>query len=224
MTFLEINLGLSRCFLLPCQDGYLLIDTSMAASKAAFLKALQGLNVTVPQIRWLLITHHHLDHVGFAEEILKESGARLIIHRAGVEQLKSGVMAPHRPVNRRMRLLSAMISAGGRERLPALGGRAEDVVIEGDDDHLLASIGIEGRILHTPGHTRDSISVLLADGHAFVGDAASNSLHVLGTAYRPFVLENPEQVKESWVKLKQAGARVFHPAHGAAFEVEKLKI
>ena len=55
-----------------------------------------------------------------------------------------------------------------------------DIIIEGDNDEFLKGIGIDGVILHTPGHTRDSISVLLSDGSAFVGDAAMNFLRWTG--------------------------------------------
>jgi glyoxylase-like metal-dependent hydrolase (beta-lactamase superfamily II) len=54
------------------------------------------------------------------------------------------------------------------------------MVVSSDDFDLLKNIGIEGKILYTPGHLRDSISVVLSDGNAFVGDAAMNFLNFCG--------------------------------------------
>jgi glyoxylase-like metal-dependent hydrolase (beta-lactamase superfamily II) len=98
-----------------------------------------------------------------------------------------------------------------------------DIVIDGDNGEFLKSIGIDGIILHTPGHTRDSISVLFSDGTAFVGDAAMNFLRWTGVGNRPIYIENIETVYESWRKLREHGARVIYPSHGKPFSAEKLE-
>jgi glyoxylase-like metal-dependent hydrolase (beta-lactamase superfamily II) len=51
-------------------------------------------------------------------------------------------------------------------------------------------------ILHTPGHSQDSISVVLADGSAFLGDAAMNFMRFFGTRYRQICAEDYESVRE----------------------------
>ena len=56
------------------------------------LRALDRIEVEPEQIRYLLLIHNHDDHVGLAARLRRESGARLIIHRAAVEALKRGVM------------------------------------------------------------------------------------------------------------------------------------
>ncbi|MHC4604958.1 MAG: MBL fold metallo-hydrolase, partial [Planctomycetota bacterium] len=89
-------------------------------------------------------------------------------------------------------------------------------------DNLLKGIGIDGVILHTPGHTSDSISVLLSDGSAFVGDAAMNFLRGTGVGHRPIYIEDINTVYESWRKLRERGARVIYPSHGRPFSATKL--
>jgi len=69
----------------------------------------------------------------------------------------------------------------------------------------LRDFGIPGKILHTPGHTQGSISLLLDDGSAFVGDVAMNYFRLLGLKKRPLVAENYEAVFKSWEKLLSAG-------------------
>jgi len=98
-----------------------------------------------------------------------------------------------------------------------------DIIIEGDNDEFLKGIGIDGVILHTPGHTRDSISVLLSDGSAFVGDAAMNFLRWTGVGHRPIYIEDIDIVYESWRKLRERGARVIYPSHGNCFSAAKLE-
>ncbi len=71
---------------------------------------------------------------------------------------------------------------------------------------LLAQIGIPGEILSTPGHSDDSVSLLLDDGSVFTGD-----LTPLEYAWG----EAGELVKASWRTLIAKGARQIFPAHGS---------
>ncbi len=88
---------------------------------------------------------------------------------------------------------------------------------------MLRRLGIAGRILWTPGHTAGSISVLLDDGRAFVGDAAMNFLRLCRTGYRPLYAEDYSQVFRSWARLLEAGARQIYPAHGRPFAAARLQ-
>jgi glyoxylase-like metal-dependent hydrolase (beta-lactamase superfamily II) len=106
---------------------------------------------------------------------------------------------------------------------PPIELSVNDIVIFGDNDTLLKELGIEGEILETPGHSADSISVLLEDGSLFAGDLAMNILKPLGLKYRPIFSEEPEEVYSSWEKVKTAGAKTVYPSHGDPFPIEKLR-
>lgn len=96
-----------------------------------------------------------------------------------------------------------------------------DVLIEDDPVSIYSLTGLKGNILHTPGHSADSISLVLENGHAFVGDVVMN-LPLCGLKKRPFLLESETLVRESWKILLSAGAKNFHPAHGKAFSYKRL--
>jgi glyoxylase-like metal-dependent hydrolase (beta-lactamase superfamily II) len=70
---------------------------------------------------------------------------------------------------------------------------------------LLERIGIPGEILPTPGHSDDSVSLLLDDGSAFTGDLT-----------HPVFIgkEDPAVVSASWQLLRERGATRIYPAHG----------
>jgi len=70
---------------------------------------------------------------------------------------------------------------------------------------LLSNIGIPGEILPTPGHSDDSVSLLLDDGSAFTGD-----LTPLEAAFG----EAGELVRASWRLLRERGAKRVYPGHG----------
>lgn len=96
------------------------------------------------------------------------------------------------------------------------------MVLSGDDFDLLKNIGIDGKILYTPGHSRDSISVILSDGSAFVGDVAMNFLRLTGIGHRPIYVEDIDTVYESWQRLIEQGAEVIYPSHGNPFSARNL--
>ncbi len=219
-----IKLGWTRCYLLPCTSGYLLIDTDYSKYCRRFTRKLSALGIALAEIKYLLLTHHHDDHAGFAAELVRSTGCHVIAHYLAARPLSRGRSeGTDNPVNWRCRATLALYTLLHAEyTFPPLVLSGRDIVIEGDDEGVLKGIGIDGVILHTPGHTEDSISVLLSDGSAFVGDAAMNFLRWTGMRHRPIVVENIETVYESWRKLRQRGARVIYPSHGKPFSATEL--
>ena len=220
----SVKLGWTRCYLLKCTGGYLLIDTDYEKYYVLFEKKLANLGIATSDIKYLLLTHHHDDHAGFAAELVRRTGCRVIAHRNAVFPLKQGKSEDTgKPVNRRSQMALTFYTLFHKQfKFPPLILTEKDILIEGDDDGLLKEIGIDGVILHTPGHTGDSISVLLSDGSAFVGDAAMNFLRWTGVGHRPIYIEDIDAVYESWRKLVEHGASVIYPAHGRPFSATKL--
>lgn len=70
---------------------------------------------------------------------------------------------------------------------------------------VLERIGIPGEILPSPGHSDDSISLLLDDGSAFTGDLTHPAF--IG-------LEEVATVHASWRLLQEPGATRIYPGHG----------
>ncbi len=223
--FYRVPLGVTNCWLLPCTEGYLLIDTCYSNVYPRFLKILKQMNIGLDEIRYLLLTHHHEDHAGFAAQLSADSGCRIIAHEKALNQLALGRSADAmKPLNRRTR---AAYSAFGLLRkisgYPPVELSVTDFIIFGDNETLLPQLGIDGEILETPGHTADSISVLLHDGSLFPGDAAMNFLKPCGLKYRPIYAEDYRDVKQSWEKLIAKGARKVYPSHGSPFSSDRLK-
>jgi hydroxyacylglutathione hydrolase len=226
----SVKLGWTRCFLLKYTGGYLLIDTDYERYYALFEKKLARLGIVTSDIKYLLLTHHHDDHAGFAAELVRRTGCKVIAHCNAVLPLKQGKNedAGIKPANRRLRIVLSFYWTFYRLfheewNFPPLSLTERDILIEGDNDSFLKGIGIDGVILHTPGHSRDSISVLLSDGSAFVGDAAMNFLRWTGVGHRPIYIEDINIVYESWRKLRERGAKVIYPAHGRPFSAAKLE-
>lgn len=222
--FQSLKLGFTCCYLIKCRGGYLLIDTSYPDYFPQFQKSLANLGIAVSEIKYLLLTHHHDDHAGFADELVKKSGCRVIVHQDALAPLKQGESADTmQPVNRRVKFVFSIFGLFHRHfRFPPLILGESDSILTGDDPDLLKRIGIDGKILYTPGHSRDSISVILADGSAVVGDVAMNFLRFTGVGHRPIYVEDIDTVYESWLRLIDQGSKVIYPAHGKPFSAQEL--
>ena len=198
----SVKLGCTRCFLLKCTGGYLLIDTDYEKYYALFEKKLANLGIATSEIKYLLLTYHHDDHAGFAAQLVRRTGCRVIAHQHALSPLKRGKSeGTDKAVNLRSRMALTLYRLLHKNfDFPPLTLTERDIVIEGDNHSLLKAIGVDGVIVHTPGHTKDSISVLLSDGSTFVGDAAMNFLCWTGMRHRPIVVEDINAVHRSWRK------------------------
>jgi glyoxylase-like metal-dependent hydrolase (beta-lactamase superfamily II) len=213
----------TNCFLLKANEGYLLIDTSFPSYFKTFLNALKENNIELSQIKYLLLTHSHDDHAGFAAEIKEKTSCKIIAHKNAVDSLKQGsIINVGRFLNTQAHISMVLYNWSKRRdfKYPPVALNDEDIVIAEDNAVLLKTIGIDGRILYTPGHTNDGISIILANGDAFVGDACMSNLGFLH--YRPIEVSDLNSVFESWQKIVDSGAKTVYPSHGKPFAVEEL--
>lgn len=228
MTEFIVLKGMMRNYLLKLKDGYLLVDTSWPGRYKRFLRKLKKYNLQVTDIKYLLLTHSHTDHSGFANDLLKDSRVKLIAHENAVPLLRKGVMESEaEPTNRFMRVMFRFVHKIVAATYPRITIEENRIItIKKDEDiPIPKEIGLNGKILITPGHTRDSISLILDDGKGFVGDLCTNNIWLfIGLGHKPPLNVGLEIVFRSWEKLVTNGVKEIYPAHGKPFPVEKLKI
>jgi glyoxylase-like metal-dependent hydrolase (beta-lactamase superfamily II) len=165
----------------------LLIDLGWPGMMGALTANLTRCDIPLREITHGVATHYHMDHAGAAQD-LKDAGMRLIV--ADVQVPAIPLMAQHmKPTDH-----YTAIRPDGNLVVACAGSRA-----------LLGTLGIAGQFVHTPGHSDDSITVLLDGGEAFTGDL---TWPMLATE------ETMEQVMQSWERLRALGARTVHAGHG----------
>jgi glyoxylase-like metal-dependent hydrolase (beta-lactamase superfamily II) len=81
---LPFSLGLVNVYLVSLESGRLLIDCGMQTESCfeALTRALEGLSVAWTDIRQILLTHIHPDHMGLAPKLVALTGAPLYLHDA----------------------------------------------------------------------------------------------------------------------------------------------
>ena len=132
--------------------------------------ALAALGRTREDVRGLVLTHGHVDHVGFAERLRVESGTRVWVHEADEEMVRTGknqkTEAPLLPYLLRYgyawRLIAHLVRHG-----PSIKKVGE--VTTFSDGAQLPLPG-EPRAIHTPGHSRGHCALQL-ESALIVGDA-----------------------------------------------------
>ena len=173
---IELKYSGTNTYLIRGTNGSILFDTGWAGSFQQFCRVLGEAGATVQEIRYLFISHFHPDHMGIAQEIAG----------CGVRIVAADVQRAH--IHDADRVFA---KEGNRLYLPIVD---EDVrfISCGESRPLLEECGIAGEVVHTPGHSEDSISLSLDEGVLFVGDL--NPLYELE-------LHRGTQIGESWDKL-----------------------
>lgn len=88
---LPFQLTSVNVYLVRLDDGYLLVDSGLdsAACFSALEEGLHSVNAGWNEVRLLLLTHMHPDHIGLAPRILELSGAQLLMHRDEIAHLET---------------------------------------------------------------------------------------------------------------------------------------
>jgi glyoxylase-like metal-dependent hydrolase (beta-lactamase superfamily II) len=159
----QVRTRASRAYLIV-EDGITVIDTGAPGSGERIFQAVTELGRSPGDIRDIIITHAHVDHVGGLPELQQWVPARTGIHLAEAHHIDSDAPLPN-PFNHPF---LARICEPALQRFDP--GRARIDVFLRDGDEFPAFGGM--RIVHVPGHTPGSIALHFPrEGVLIVGDA-----------------------------------------------------
>jgi len=147
----------ANAYLAETSDGLLVVDTGMPGNAEKIVEFVRGLGNEPTDVRTIAITHSDPDHVGSVGRLKALTGATVAIHADDAPVL-AGTASGKRPKGL-LGVAFAMLAPMMR------GDQVEADVLLGDGDSVSGF-----RVLHTPGHTRGSIT-LYRDGIVFSGDA-----------------------------------------------------
>jgi hydroxyacylglutathione hydrolase len=215
----RITLGIANCYLLR-HEGTILIDAGLANQETKFQRELNRLGVPASDIQLILATHGHADHIGSAAKIAEFTGAPIAIHQAERDWLEKGILKPPPGVTVWGRILA---SFSGLAKTLMRFQPAPVGVVFSDEEFSLAEFGIPGKVLPTPGHSPGSVTVLLDNSDAFVGDLAMNSLPLRLSPGLPILADDIQQVKDSWRRLFQGELGTIYPGHGKPFPAQVMR-
>jgi hydroxyacylglutathione hydrolase len=215
----KIRLGLCNAYLILGEEGAVLVDTGQAGWTSLFFNHLKNTGIRPEDVRLIVITHVHFDHVGNLKALTKRCGCPVAIHVKEASLLSHGTVVFPPGTN----LFGRIASRLGRGMAPFLKFAPLQPDLLVSSELPLKRYGVPGSIIPTPGHTVGSLSVLLPDGTACVGDLAANYLPGgLGPIVPPFA-DDVQELFRSWMHLLEAGAKTICPGHGRPFQAKVLR-
>ncbi len=186
-----------------------LVDTGTRKAEDLVRRGLRELGKEVEDIAVLLLTHHHVDHVGTAGVWKREARAQVDLHR---------IDAPVAARKERRRMHGARPSMKVAAAFmglftPLMRGAPLETDRLLDGGEVLDILGWPVEVIHAPGHTLGSCAFYARQaGILFAGDAVNGRR---GTAEPPIVMEDVAASVDSFRKLTSLGAPLLLPGHGS---------
>ena len=197
VTIVNVGYRSTNYWVVSAGTSRVLVDLGWPGSMGKMRANLKRMDVPIVEIQYGLATHYHIDHAGAAQEL----------KLAGVPLLVLDVQVPAIPLMKTW--------TKPRDRYLEITMHDNVVISSEESRPLLEGIGISGEILLTPGHSDDSVSLLLDDGSVFTGDL---------TPPQYIGLEDPEVVRASWRLLRERGATRVYPGHGPVRPIDHYAV
>ncbi|MDC7126893.1 MAG: MBL fold metallo-hydrolase [Spirochaetales bacterium] len=211
--------GRCNVYLISGNSVNIIIDTSTKRNYKDLLQAIDANGIS--RIDYLIITHLHFDHIANAAELKKRYGLKILINKNAESLLSDNLNEKIAGTN----IFTSFISFLTRtfKSLISYSSFEADILVE--NNFLLDNLGINGMILFTPGHTPHSISIIIENEVAIVGDTLFG---VFKDKIFPPYAEDVTELIKSWKALLKTDVKLFLPGHGLeisrdTFEKEFIK-
>ncbi len=203
-----------NAYLLEDAGEITIIDAAMPGYYADVESELVAMGRTLADVRALVLTHGHSDHLGFAERLRSERGVPVWVEEADAA-LARGEEKPNNSIGKfRLVPMLSFLWLGLRK-----GGLRHPAVAHVSTFGDGATLDLPGspRVILVPGHTPGSAALVVGDRDAiFVGDAMATYAVTngrRGPRIAPFSAD-PTQARESLERLMGIDASLVLPGHG----------
>ncbi|MFP4548167.1 MAG: MBL fold metallo-hydrolase [Fidelibacterota bacterium] len=213
IKIIKINAGQSNLYVVNKNNRNLMIDAGNHGLQKID-NVLKSHDIEYKDIELVVLTHTHYDHVNLLYELNKKIYTEILVHKAGEKYLKFGQTPDPKNGNAVGKLLLFFNKIGGNGKFKPV---VPDTVINGE--YFTDRLGFDVNIIPTPGHTPDSISIIIDNKWAFVGDTLFNILP--GTIY-PIFVDDKDKLKQSWQTLLNLKCDYYFPGHGTKISHDKF--
>jgi len=187
MNIVNVGYDSTNYYVVEQNRKRLLIDVGWPGTLLKLRASLKRKGMALEDLGFLCVTHYHPDHAGLVQE-LKDQGVKHIVleqQLPAIPRLKTYLKPDSGYVDIRIQDSLHLVTAESRA--------------------WLVSIGLSGEMVSTPGHSDDSISLVLDEGIAFTGDLLPPAM---------LVAEEAEAATQSWARLRALNVRTIYPGHG----------
>jgi hydroxyacylglutathione hydrolase len=207
--------GMINCFLIQGSQKHVLVDTGLPGSEQKILKQLHQHGINPADIGLIIITHAHIDHFGSAARLQQLLKVPILAHQLDSFAYRNGqadvsTLKPNKP---QWQLFKWLIQ--NQKTIPF----QPDILLEGPEEYDLRTGGVQGKVIHTPGHTPGSLSVILDHGQVIMMDMMASGILLGGLLFHsrvkhpPFHDDLPE-LKRSFDKVLAEKGDRYYLGHG----------
>jgi len=204
----QLLTGRSNSYLISTPGLNILVDTGKSSAYKRLLAGLNSFRLSSNRIDYLILTHTHFDHCQNAAMIKEKYQCRIMLSEKENRFIRHGFT----PLSKGTDFFKKIISAFGNH---ILWKRCRYMLFAGDvlikDSFYFENLYSDIRIINTEGHSQGSISIIVDDEIAIVGDAIFGVFK--NSAFPPFA-DNPKKLVNSWKILLNTGCEIFLPGHG----------
>src|SRR2546427_2894961 len=164
----------ANTYLVEAPRGLVLVDSGLPGSENGILKAIAKLGKKPSDLKLVLLTHRHLDHIGSAAALKKRTGAKLASHPFE-KPYAAGTLVIQAPsawslYGRVVRKLTTL-EYWTLKLFRIIKFQSAHVDLAADEESVLEEAGLDGSVVWTPGHTKGSVTLFLNHSSvAIVGD------------------------------------------------------
>ena len=193
--------GIAVSHLIESDGGLVLVDAGLPGLEHFILRRMASLGRD--DLRLIFVTHAHMDHYGGAAALRRLTGAPNASHRDDADVMARGEthLGSCRGFGRIIGPFLPMLEAN----VPPEPTQADVLVEDGTD---LRAYGLDGVVIHTPGHTPGSSCLFVEERFAFVSDLISAVFGVRGAIF----------FAQDWTQVPRNLARI------QALEPEKIYV
>lgn len=186
MNIVNVGYDSTNYYLIEAKSGKLLVDCGWPGTLPKFSAELKRKGISLNEIKYFLVTHFHPDHAGLTQE-LKNQGIKFLLLECQID------------------FIPQLTEFFKTKTYPYVEIQQNDnLILKLEESRkFLADIGLAGEILHTPGHSNDSVTLILDEGFAFTGDLHPSFMNI-----------EDSKTRESWEKIYQHKIAQIFPGHG----------
>jgi glyoxylase-like metal-dependent hydrolase (beta-lactamase superfamily II) len=192
------NIAHANVYLVIDGKELTVVDTGTGKNAQKIVKYVQELGFAPGDVKTIVLTHYHMDHMGSAKELKELTGAKLAVHVEDADYVSGNAPFP--------KLKNILIRAATSLVKPAPAG--VDVRLK-DGDWVGKLL-----IVHVPGHSPGSICLFDEEKKIlFAGDTIRFDGEKVSAAPENFSLDSAK-VKESVRKIATLNFEILLPGHG----------
>lgn len=212
ISIIPIKFKKTKAILLKGESN-ILVDTGNPRDFTALSYHLDANLDEDEKLDLIIITHAHVDHYGCVADLKEKTGARVVIHEKDYDCMKRGVNSELFAFSFTGKLIAPFLGKSGDKQVAK--PLEADIVMK-QDEMDLKQFGVDGTLVHTPGHTPGSISLFLNNKIAIVGDLMM-SFFIPEKPERPLFAYDVQVWKRSIKKLLEFEPKEIIVTHGNSY-------